>query len=282
MAISGAHYMTKPKDAEPDDLAAEPDELDAAEVELDQAEQELRESLSLVSAIEERVATGDESVTSEDLSSRHSLGRFAQLRTQALRAKVERLRGDAHRKMCAQVADQVQQLADESGPGLAAALRAAQDAVRTFVALVEARNGRLSDLYEEARQLVPEFTGPGSEVRGPSAAHARLGWQAKAVVLGRRKLLPLDPAPWLGAGLAEVARDLDGGLNLVPRHDRKDPVEELAKVDDERPVQPGFKYFRSTSGNVIGFNRPLGANEARGLTALTDTEVEQYLTGGAA
>jgi hypothetical protein len=274
--------MTKPKAGEPGDTAAEPDELDQAEVELDQAEQELRESLNLVTAIEEQVSTGDESVTSEDLSSKHSLGRFAQLRVQALRTKVERLRGDAHRKMCAQVADQVQQLADESGPGLAAALRAAQDAVRAFVALAEARNTKLADLYDEARQLVPEFTGPGSEIRGPSASHARLGWQAKAVVLGRRKLLPLDAGIWLGAGLADVARDFPGGLNVAPRHDRRDPVEELAKVDAEKPLQPGFSYFRGPNGLVIGMNRALSDNERRNLTPLTDAETVAHLAGGAA
>lgn len=247
----------------------EPVDLDAAEIELADAETELAESMELVTAIEDRVAGGDETVTSEDLASKHSLARFATLRVQALRRKVDAARTQAHRAKCQQIADRAQKLADTSGPELARLLAAAGAAQQRFIDAVTARNAQIAELHATARDLTDEHTGPGTEVRTPHARFARLGWQqANTVVIGRTYLAPTNASDWLSQAQAG-------------RRDGKDPIEALTHIDAERPTKAGNKYYRAAGGSVIAYDRPLNEHEERNLTLLSDAELEAFNGGEA-
>jgi hypothetical protein len=254
----------------------DPADLDDIEAELEAAEAAAAQSRAAVRDTEDQVVAGEE-ITAETLAGVHSTARWDALKAQGLRSKYAQHKAAGHRAACQHEADQVAALAQEPAV-LADKLRTITELVRDYYAGCDDHNRRLALKQETVRTLLPdEHTGP----HAPPASSARLGWTGRDIILGRRRMRPIDAGLWLSGALAPIVATR-GGFSVVPRRDGQDAADLLARHHDEQPSTPGLTYYAGENGQVIGINRPLTPIETRNLRPLTAAEAANYLGGSAA
>ncbi|URN12497.1 hypothetical protein LUW77_14960 [Streptomyces radiopugnans] len=142
-----------------------PDDVTAAEQEAAEAEQ-------LLTALEERVRDGDDTVTADQLASTRELGRFARLRAEAARRKAERAAEAARLDAVAALADEIR-AADTDRTALAEAVDRLTTALRDVVTLAEEHNQQLAQWRNRAMQIGVQ-PGPTGHRLGPKTAGMRL------------------------------------------------------------------------------------------------------------
>ncbi|MEU9002979.1 hypothetical protein [Streptomyces sp. NPDC048551] len=131
------------------------------------AEQEAAEAEQLLDALEEAVRDGNAEVTPQQLTEQRELGRFARLRAEAARRKVERAAADAaeqeRARTVARAVHLVENIADP------AKVAAAYDNARTaLAALLDAVNTH-DDAVGEAAHLLRQAGAPAMNRPAPTA-----------------------------------------------------------------------------------------------------------------
>lgn len=134
---------------------------------IEQAEQEAAEAEQFLDALEEAVRDGNPEVTPQQLTEQRELGRFARLRAEAARRKVERAAADAAEQERARtVARAVRLVENIADPTKVAA---AYDNARTAIAaLLDAVNTH-DDAVSEAAQLLRKAGAPAMTRAAPPA-----------------------------------------------------------------------------------------------------------------
>jgi len=110
------------------------------------ARQEAADAESLVAALEERVRTGDDDVTPEQIASARELGRFAKLRIEAANRKAEQARAEQLAKYQAEALAKIRAEAAEghnAAPEVIAAYDAFETALKTLCEVTAGHNERL-------------------------------------------------------------------------------------------------------------------------------------------
>lgn len=120
------------------------------------ARREAAEAEQLLTALEERVRAGDESVTPAELATARELTRFATLRQEAARRKAEQLAAEARHAAYADLAVQADALASYADQHTDPLVQAYADVIaaqRKLWALGIQRSQRLRALFDQARHL---------------------------------------------------------------------------------------------------------------------------------
>ena len=126
---------------------------DVTDADVASAEQEAREAKELVASLEQRVESGDDTVSVDDIVEQEKLGRFARLRLTATRNKAERAR--VKRRLIAARALRDEILAEGSGIGgrLEKHLRTIAKAEAAFFDEVDKHNAKIADWKDRALAL---------------------------------------------------------------------------------------------------------------------------------
>src|SRR6266704_3462506 len=191
------------------------------------ADREAAEAEALCRAVEERVLGGGPEATKTEIG-HLGLARFAKLRAEAANRRAERAREAERQRQLAELREEVDAYASDSGAGLAGLLEEVERAAAAFVQAVADRDAKLAGWQGRMRALgVPEHSAPIS----PPDAHGQLGYDGTIrVIAGMRRLRDLDtpspePSPqhfYRGPGGAVITRDVPyppeevARLELVP------------------------------------------------------------------
>ena len=149
-----------------------PEELDVTAAEQD-AEEHARKALEL----ERLVADGDDSVTAEQIDQQHSLSRFARLRAAGARRKAELAEHARIVRARKDLRAEIETTSVHSAEHLAELLRAADNAVRAFIAAADERDAVISNWVRRVQALGVPHTG------APSTHHEGLGLDGPGDVL---------------------------------------------------------------------------------------------------
>jgi hypothetical protein len=255
------------------------------------AEREAAEAEALCRAVEERVLDGGSEATKDEIG-HLGLARFAKLRAEAANRRAERAREAERQRQLAELRDEIDAYAEDSGAGLAGLLEEVERAAAAFVQAVADRDARLASWHGRMRALgVPEHGAPVS----PPEAHGRLGYDgAIRVIAGMRRLVDVDPGRWLGVALSQAARAVADGeaLELTAGDGRRVHVATLGlgwrqpeRADAYAPVReldtPGSEpsarhFYRGPGGAVIARDEPLPAEEVARLELTPITRMEAW------
>lgn len=136
------------------------------------AEQELHEARTALEALNDRVRDGDDDVTPEQLATQRELISFAELRVEAAQRTETRIREEERAALAASAKQAAQSLINGSGMDeIAAAERAAVDAIAHLAAIANARNARIAEVgttlvgLDEALELAGAGSAPGNTRR---------------------------------------------------------------------------------------------------------------------
>lgn len=252
------------------------DAVEAADVDnqaVTVAEQEAAEAVALVAALEQRVIEGDEGIGFEEIEAARGLGRFARLRAEATRRKVERARQAARLRALDDLRAEVEQYGATGGERLVRLLGEVERAVSAFQNAVDQRNKLVDAWSHRAVELgAPAHHAPCP----PPAEHGMVGQMpapGRGVIAGARRLSPLDGDAWL----ARVLRPTSPGgrawrFRVGPLDEAM--AEHLAKLDAPaaEPADDALWFRHTGSGQVIQFDHAPDVHEARGLVEITRAE----------
>jgi hypothetical protein len=224
------------------------------------AEAEAAEAAELVSTLEKRVASGDDSVTADEIEAQTKVSRFAQLRAKGTAAKAEKARLARRLAEATALHDEINAYSSNVGKKLAKHLQTMAEAEAAFLAECDVHNYNVSSWKKRAEDLgIPESDGRPV----PPAEDGRLaiGRGAVAVMAGRRQL-----------------HRIEGRNFLKPFYERPSNrdtlIAGLAKVDTEIPLPEATHFYRSTqTGAYFSFDRPASENElSNGLVEVSREE----------
>ncbi|MEU8891145.1 hypothetical protein [Streptomyces sp. NPDC048442] len=165
----------------------------------------------VLARLEERVRSGDEAVTAEEIDKAHGLHRFAQLRKEAADRKAEQARADAAARTRAEAIAGAEQLLDEHHlDAIAVKYVAAREALAALVAACEARTGAVDTA---ARML---STAAVREASGRPDVTAQCDGSTKGtrVEIGSERHVALEPGPVLHCLVRRIADAHPRGLPL--------------------------------------------------------------------
>ncbi|MES9804977.1 hypothetical protein [Streptomyces cinereoruber] len=243
------------------------------------AEQEAQEAAALVTALEERVRDGDDTVTPEQIASARELSNFARLRADATARKATEAKRTARLAACEELRSEIDDYQADNGDQAVKLLDTAYAALVAYITHVQDHNDLIRSWRERMTQLkVPQHSSPTI----PPAEHANLGQgHHSAVVAGSTEYRPLTPWP-----------ALDHIITAARQHDRRGPnteavaAQELAKAKKNavgiapRTIAPaGRVHYRTPGGVVFSYNpqeAPSPEDVQRlGLEPLTEEEAYQ-------
>ncbi|GAA4040964.1 hypothetical protein GCM10023063_28360 [Arthrobacter methylotrophus] len=230
------------------------DDVAAAQAAADDAQ-------ALIARLEEAVASGDETVTAEQIVAQESLSRFAKLRAEATRRKAAKTREAARLRDCEALRAEIEQHATDGGEQLAGLLRKVEESITAFVSAVGDRNALVTGWVDRAKSLdIPEHKYPVA----PPAEHGRvgLGFDGK-VIAGMRHVERVNADHHINSLL--------GVLNRAEvLHDPKvnpgaegDIYAALAAVDAPIETPTNLYFYRNTSGAVFAKDQPFADDEVK-------------------
>jgi hypothetical protein len=256
------------------------DDLTLTDPEVTAAEAEAREAEALVRELENRVISGDSTVTPDQITAQESLSRFARLRVQFTTNKAAKAQDAARLQACEALAKEIQTASKPEGAELAKQLESVVQAFRGFSDAVEARNVRILEWRKRAEALgVPEHIHPV----GAPAKHGRVGLTSNGgayglagVIAGSLRVEQINRDVLLSRALDLLAREET--FKHVPGVDAgNDLFGELAAIDTviAEPVGPRF-YYRGPGGGVFEKDKPFADDEIRRLSLTTISRHEAY------
>jgi len=160
------------------------DPAGAVAAEVAQAEQEADEASALVAALEERIRSGDDTVTAAELDDAHKLSRFARLRRDAAHRKAAAARAAQVANARTRHADQIKAAVNSGALDVrpvANAYAAMRDAVTAFVTAANAYN----QAWTQARTAIDNP--PHRDEDGPTLAS--LGVRVDTTVNGHPRVV---------------------------------------------------------------------------------------------
>jgi hypothetical protein len=128
------------------------------------AEQEARDAEALLGALEDRVRSGDETITPAELERHRSLVRFAKLRIDAAHRRVDIRRAEGRRALYAKLNAEALQLA-QGDDGIAEAFEQALGAIRRLWETAKGRQAALETFLERGQDAQVEASANGEVTR---------------------------------------------------------------------------------------------------------------------
>lgn len=257
------------------------EDLIATDPEVAAAEAEAREAEALVLELENRVVSGDLTVTPDQITAQESLSRFARLRVKFTTDKAAKAQDAARLQACKALHKDITNHAADEGARLAQHLEAVVSAVRDFAEAVDARNARVIEFRTRAVELgIPEHRNPAA----PPSAHGRVGLTANGgpygiagVMAGRRRVEQVSRDLFLNRALDLLTREgkfthldnVDAGIDLFG---------ELASIDAEEAEAPAGTrhYYRGSGGGVIEKDTAFTEDEIRTFNVTKISRHEAY------
>jgi multidrug efflux pump subunit AcrA (membrane-fusion protein) len=225
------------------------------------AKQEAAEAEALVTALEDRVKDGDDTITPDQILAQESLSRFARLRLEATRRKLEKAKAKRRLDAANALHDEITAYAGGIGQKLANKMRAIEKAEQALVTLADQHDALIRSWRARAEALkipVTDFR-PMPPARD---GHLALGTDGATTVLhaGRRKLELVE-----GETLLKHFRTHD---------DRAAVVAATEQMEAELP-EPNVNYFyRGEGGGVIAKEEPYTDEEIHRLRLVKLTRKE--------
>lgn len=224
------------------------------------AEQEAAEAEDLAAALAERVRDGDD-VEPAELANAEQLGRFARLRVEAARRKVERAKTAARLADCKALCEEIESYASGTGERFAELLATAETAIRAFVAAVDERNQHIAVWRQRMHNLqVPAHGNP----LVPPKEHGRLGWTEHdgQVIGGRRRMMQTSPERWLNSMLCHVTLDMPvkhfNSVVMGGAQPRDELYDQLASLDAPAADAPtNLVFYRGENGAIHSYDPDL-------------------------
>ena len=254
------------------------------------ADREAAEAEALCRAVEERVLGGGPEATKTEIG-HLGLARFAKLRAEAANRRAERAREAERQRQLAELREEVDAYASDSGAGLAGLLEEVERAAAAFVQAVADRDAKLAGWQGRMRALgVPEHSAPIS----PPDAHGQLGYDGTIrVIAGMRRLVDLDAGRWLGVALSQAARAAGGeALELMAGDGRRvplaglgrswrqpqgeDPYGPIRDLDTPSPEPSPQHFYRGPGGAVITRDVPYPPEEVARLELVPVSRMEAW------
>lgn len=183
------------------------------DAEVAEADRAAAEAANLAAQLETAIASGDDSVTAEQLAAQESLSRFAKLRAAGTRAKAERARAAAAVQARQALSAEIQAEAPELGAKLAELLHTVDDAARAFDDVAKAYSAKVREWQVQLEALDVPRTGR------PSGEHEGLGHSAGGDVIAGQVTVDAIDGP-------QMLNLLFAGSN--------DPYGRLMPVDSDR------------------------------------------------
>lgn len=126
---------------------------DVTDADVTAAQAAAKEAMDLIGELEDRVISGDDTVTPEEIAARESLGRFARLRAAATLRKAATAKEAARLRDCQILHDEMTAYAVGDGTRLAELYQAIFDAREAFQSVLEERNQIVASWYRRAKAL---------------------------------------------------------------------------------------------------------------------------------
>ncbi|HAP90718.1 MAG TPA: hypothetical protein DCR15_13705 [Arthrobacter bacterium] len=237
------------------------------------AEQEAREAENLVNTLEEKVRSGDESVSFEEVEKARGLLSFVRLRKEAAKRKAAAATEAARIQACEALNADIAARVKGDGKRFSEQLQTAVEALRVFHDAVEERNTSVRAFRKRAEALgIPKqlHNGPFPATHGGVRLNTGAG-----VLVGRRHVDTIDADTFVNRMLDLLT--LEGKFKHKDYvHAGEDLFGDLARIDAETP-DDGAKYFyRGPNGAVIRKGDEYAPDEIQRLrlTVITKAEAE--------
>ncbi|MCA4132943.1 hypothetical protein [Arthrobacter sp. M4] len=243
------------------------------------AKREAAEAEQLVSALEEKVRSGDDSVTFEEVERARGLLGFVRLRQEAAKRKAEAAREAARIDACEALNADITAQVKGDGAKFSKQLKTAVDALRELYEAAEARNENVRDFRRRAESLgIPEQKHSGGAA--PTHGGVRLAangypGSAAGVIVGRRRVDAIDINVFVNRALNMLAREnkykhlefVDAGEDLFG---------DLAAIDAEAPENSAKYFYRGPNGAVTAKDEPFPDDVIKRNNLRVITEAEAY------
>ncbi len=176
--------------------------------EVDQAEQEAADAADLVTALEERVRSGDDTLTPAEIETQRDVANFARLRAEAITRKLQRSREAQRLRVLGDLADEMRtRTADDAGT-YGRLLATFEDALTELITFTRDRDEQLNRWRLVMHgQGVP--MGPGGYGHVQPERQGRVGWGEngdRPVFVDGEILEHIEPGTILVAAMHRVTR----------------------------------------------------------------------------
>lgn len=243
------------------------------------AEQEAKEAENLVHTLEEKVRSGDDSVTFEEVEKARGLLSFVRLRKEAAKRKAAAATEAARLAACEALNAEITALVKGDGQRFSDQLKSAVEAFRAFRDSVDERNEKVRELRKRAEGLgIPEHkhTGPVPATHGGVRLATGGGPGLLAgVVVGRSRVDTVDADVFLNRALDLLVQE--GKLKLMDFIGAgEDLFGDLAAIDAEAPESSAKHFYRGPNGGVFRKDEPFTDEEIQrhNLRVITKAEAD--------
>ena len=222
------------------------------------AEQEAREAENLVNTLEEKVRSGDDSVSFEEVEKARGLLSFVRLRKEAAKRKAAAATEAARLAACDALNAEIAARVKGDGKRFSGLLTTAVEALRVFHDAVDERNTSVRAFRKRAEALgIPKqlHNGPVPATHGGVRLNNDAG-----VMIGKRRVDTIDADTFVNRMLDLLS--LEGKFKHQDYvHAGEDLFGDLARIDAETP-DDGAKYFyQGLDGGVIRKDQPFSPEE---------------------
>jgi hypothetical protein len=157
-----------------------------------EAEEAKRVAKANALELEQRLVTGDDTVTSEQLAAQQSAARYAVLRVQGVKAKLAAAQEAKRQQDLAELKAEIDQYVADAGTRMSADLQAALDARDRFLATTAEHDETVDRWTRRAGQLNAPQVASSLLTKGlPSEVALGRPWQ-ESLVVGKRQLRHID------------------------------------------------------------------------------------------
>lgn len=143
--------------------------------EVDQAEREAADAEALVAALEERVRSGDDTLTPAEIETQRDVANFAKLRAEAITRKLQRSREAQRLRILGDLADAMRTRTTEDAATYGRLFASIEDAVTELITFTRGRDEQL-DQWRLAMHNQGVPMGPGGYGVVQPERHGRVGW----------------------------------------------------------------------------------------------------------
>ncbi|MCZ9884049.1 hypothetical protein [Arthrobacter sp. B2a2-09] len=258
--------MTSTPDTDPERIIAD-------------AEQEAKEAENLVHTLEEKVRSGDDSVTFEEVEKARGLLSFVRLRKEAAKRKAAAATEAARLAACEALNADIAAIVSSDGKQFSKQLQTAADALRVLYDAVDTRNTKVREFRKRAEKLgIPEHkhNGPFPATHGGVRIAANGGpGHFAGVIIGRRHVDAIDVNTFVNRMLDLLA--LEGKFKHMDFVNAgEDLFGDLARIDAGTPDDGATHFYRSPGGGVFRKDEPFTDEEIQrnSLTVITKAEAD--------